>query len=328
MKYLMIDPRETLPHILRHLRSDKTSESRPTFTISHSTRKTAKRTRQNGVKKAKTGKRTIEMTFKAFKMGVCVRRISSKKPERTEQSQTLENVRVMRGPFQKARTTLENLYQRHAARVMFARWTPLYEHEVADNQYSAADQVAAYALKHIAKVKDEGEAAIVDAGIGTGLLAQQLYDALPCKITGLDFTADMMSICSAREITELLIHCDVGRDHWPVENASQDLVVSAGLTEYLTADMMEHFLKESSRVLNEKGLLVYTYLPREEGERSTHLWHGHSGTYLTCGYTPERMEKMIEKSGLTLREHTPAFRGCLFHDGSSYDYRLIVAQRL
>ncbi len=222
--------------------------------------------------------------------------------------------------------TLQNLYQRRAAKAMFADWSPLYETEVAENKYSAANAVALTAIQSLGRSGTQNPV-IIDAGIGTGLLAQQIHDALPCRITGLDFTQDMMAVCAAREITELLIKCDVGKDDWPVASASADMVMSAGLLEYLTPDMAVHFLRESMRVLKPGGALVFTYLPRGEKERDIKIWRGHSGTYLTCGYKPDVMEQILKTTGFILTDHSEPFRGCLFWNGSSYDYRLVFAKK-
>lgn len=208
---------------------------------------------------------------------------------------------------------------------MFARWSPIYEHEVAETAYSAADEVARASIKHLARSAPQ-EPKIADIGIGTGLLAQQIFDAIPCRITGLDFTEDMMAVCAAREVTELLVKCDVGDDHWPMESGSQDAVLSAGLLEYLTPDMLRHFVSESARVLQQNGLLVFTYMPQKPGAKQIMVWRGHSGTYLICGYKAEEIEDILKRSNFTILEHSQPFKGCVFHDGSSYDYRLIAAR--
>lgn len=209
---------------------------------------------------------------------------------------------------------------------MFARWSPIYEHEVTENAYSAADEVAKASIKHLARLASQ-EPKIADIGIGTGLLAQQIFDAMPSRITGLDFTEDMMAVCAAREVTELLVKCDVGRDHWPMESGSQDAVLSAGLLEYLTPDMLQHFISESARVLQQSGLLVLTYMPQKEGAKQIALWQGHSGTYLICGYGAEEIEAVLKRSNFSILEHSQPFKGCVFQDGSSYDYRLIAARK-
>lgn len=224
-------------------------------------------------------------------------------------------------------SALVSSFQRLAAKRMFSRWSPIYEEEVADNAYSAADETAKVALKYLAK-QDMQEPLVADIGIGTGLLAQQIYDAYPCRITGLDFNEEMMTLCSARDITELLIKCDVGRDRWPLQDNSMSLVCASGLLEYLTDEMVQHFIVESARTLQQNGIVVFTYIPQEPGEKKMNVWRGHSGTYLTCRYAPDAMEALINKAGLRVLEHSQPFKGCVFGDGSFYNYRLIAAQKI
>lgn len=218
-----------------------------------------------------------------------------------------------------------NFYQRLAARRMFARWSPVYEEEVADNAYSAADRCAAEAIRLLADGPQNP--VIADIGIGTGLMAQQIHDALPCRIAGLDFSDDMLAQCAAKGLAEILIKCDVGCGRWPLADADFSMVASAGLAEYLTPSMLQHFLTESARILQHNGHLVFTYVPQQNGEKSTDFWHGHSGTYLVCRYAPGAIEDYLRKAGLKLLHHSPAFDGCVFKDGSRYSYRLITAQK-
>lgn len=220
--------------------------------------------------------------------------------------------------------SLQNAYQRFAAHRMFAHWSAIYEEEVTENAYSAADAVAAATARHMG-MDMANEPLIADIGIGTGLLAQQIFDSMPCRITGLDFAQDMMAQAAARDITELLIKCDVGRDHWPLLDHSYDCVVAAGLFEYLTETMVRHFCAEALRCLKPSGLLVFTYLPLQSGDKKTSLWRGHSGSYLVCKNAAEEMPKILE--GFEIVEHSQPFKGCVFTDGSSYDYRLIVARK-
>lgn len=220
---------------------------------------------------------------------------------------------------------LIDFYQRFAASRMFSRWSPVYEQEVLENAYSAADRCAAEAIRLLAA--GPSDPAIADIGIGTGLMAQQIYDALPCRIAGLDFSEDMLAQCAAKEIAEVLIKCDVGSGRWPLADDDFTLVASAGLAEYLTPSMLQHFLSESARLLQQKGHLVFTYVPQQSGEKATDFWRGHSGTYLVCRYLPQDIEVFLQKSGFELLQHSAPFDGCVFKDESRYPYRLIVARK-
>lgn len=208
---------------------------------------------------------------------------------------------------------------------MFARWSPIYEDEVTENKYSAADAVAKEAIRILVERKAD-RPLVADIGIGTGLLAQQISDALPCRIVGLDFTEDMLSIASTREITELLIKCDVGKDHWPLENGSCDIMVSAGLLEYLTPKMLQHFTAESKRVLQQNGILVFTYMPKKPQQKTLTLWQGESGTNFICAYSETEIQDILQQYDLKLLHHSKPFKGSVYEDGSSYDYRLVTAR--
>lgn len=210
---------------------------------------------------------------------------------------------------------------------MFGRWAGSYEEDVAHNHYSAADKVAEAAIRHLAPVAAENPL-IADAGIGTGLLAQQIFDSMPCRIAGLDFSEDMLSVCLQKEITELLIKCDVGRDHWPLEDTVYHAVISAGVFEYLTTGMAQHFLKESARCLKKDGVLVFTFVPTEKTQQDIGFWQGKSGNFLSCRYNPQWMESQITANGLSVIEHSDEFTGSVFRDKSTYPYRLIAARKL
>lgn len=221
---------------------------------------------------------------------------------------------------------LENLYQRRAARAMFETWSPTYEEDVAVSQYSAADAVAQAAIRLLA-AQGRPDPQVADIGIGTGLLAQQIYDAMPARIAGIDFAQDMMAQCQQREITEILIKCDAGKDHWPLMDNDYDAVVSAGLLEYFTPSMTEHFIRESARVLNEGGLLIFSYIPTDAPRSKTQYWQGKSGGFLSCRYSPAEITGMLAASRLEIIDHSDEFTGSVFKDGSTYSYRLIVAKK-
>lgn len=220
----------------------------------------------------------------------------------------------------------QSLYQRHAAYAMFSTWSPTYEEDVSACKYSAADEVATVSIRLLAAMERDTPA-IADIGIGTGLLAQQIYDAMPCEIAGIDFTDDMLAICQQREIARMLIKCDAGKDHWPLEDNSYDGVVSAGLLEYFTTSMVQHFIHESARILNKGGILVFTYIPTDEPREQISFWEGKSGRFLSCRYNPAEMMRILNEAKLDIIEHSDEFTGSVFRDGSTYPYRLIAAKK-
>jgi cyclopropane fatty-acyl-phospholipid synthase-like methyltransferase len=136
-----------------------------------------------------------------------------------------------------------------------------------------------------------------------------------------------MAQCQQRDITELLLKLDAGKDPWPLPASSYHTVASAGLLEYFTPDMLQHFLRESEKILIPKGLLVFTYVPSEAQQNTTKIWNGKSGSFLSCAYVPADLEKQLIQRGFSVLEHSDPFPGSVFRDGSSYSYRLVTAQK-
>lgn len=221
---------------------------------------------------------------------------------------------------------IQTFFQRYAAQAMFASWSTTYEEDVAHAKYSAADRTVEAAIRHIAAM-DVEEPLIADIGIGTGMVAEQIFNAMPCRIIGLDFAEDMMAQCLQKEVTEILIKCDAGKDHWPLEDQSYNAVVSAGLIEYFTPPMLQHFISESARCLLPHGVVIFTYIPTEQPKEKMKLWPGKSGLFLSCSYNPSHLEKQLNAAGFEIIEHSDAFAGSVFKDGSTYPYRLIAARK-
>lgn len=212
---------------------------------------------------------------------------------------------------------LKTLYQRFAACRVFSRWAEDYEADVTANRYSAANAVQIALKPHL-----KAQSRILDVGIGTGLIWEGLDIPEGAEIGGLDIAEDMLAQASSHPDIGALFLCDAGRAAWPCEDVYLDMVVSAGLFEYLTEKMARHVFAEARRVLKSGGLFIATYIPSTEN--GTYFWKGKSGGILSCTYAPEWME---QQDGFSVIEHAPAFAGSVFADGSSYDYRLIILRR-
>jgi predicted TPR repeat methyltransferase len=213
---------------------------------------------------------------------------------------------------------LKTLYQRFAARRVFSRWATSYEADVARHRYSAAQAVAQAVAPYL-----EPESRVLDLGIGTGLIWQDLEIPESAEISGIDISADMLVQASSNPDIGSLFLCDAGREIWPVEGGYLDAVVSGGLFEYLTQTMAKHVFKEAARTLRAGGLFITTYIPAEIN--MARLWKGQSGNILSCRYAPEWLEN---QPGFRVVQHTAPFPGSVFSDCSSYDYRLIMLERV
>jgi len=212
---------------------------------------------------------------------------------------------------------LKTLYQRMAARRVFSRWAQSYEADVANNRYSAASAVQSALLPYL-----QPGSRILDIGIGTGLIWEGMDIPESIEIGGIDIAPDMLAQASSNPAIGPLMLCDAGRHGWPCDDTYLDLVVSAGLIEYLTEPMARHLFDEARRTLKAGGLFIATYIPAERNE--TALWDGKSGKILSCRFAPEWVEG---QDGFSVLQHSPPFAGSVYTSGLSYDYRLIILKR-
>ncbi len=214
-------------------------------------------------------------------------------------------------------SVLKTFYQQRAARKVFGRWAETYETDVQTNAYSAANAVRQAILPLL-----QEDSRVTDLGVGTGLIWQGVEIPGEAEITGLDISPDMMEQASAIPELGPLYCCNVGADEWPLEHASQDLIVAAGLFEYLTEPMAIHVFEEARRTLKPGGRFILTYIPGAQNESKA--WEGKSGNILSCHFDPLWIER---KEGFIVTDHTAPFAGSVFANGSSYDYRLIALRK-
>ena len=214
-------------------------------------------------------------------------------------------------------SALKTLYHQYAARRVFGRWAASYEEDVATNRYSAAKAVQDSLQTYLPMA-----GRITDLGVGTGLIWQDVDIPDETEITGLDISQAMME--QASSIPELgpFYLCDVGRHEWPVYDGTEDLIVAAGLFEYLTPDMAAHVFQEARRTLKQGGRFIFTYIPGAANEAKP--WDGRSGRILSCVHAPEWI---VSQTGFTLETQTEPFAGSVFADGQSYDYRLVILRK-
>lgn len=214
-------------------------------------------------------------------------------------------------------SALKTLYQQFAARRVFDHWADTYEGDVKNHQYSAAAAVREALLPHLG-----ADSQLVDLGVGTGLIWEGVDIPEDAEITGLDMSSAMMERASVIPELGPLYLCDVGRHDWPVYNETMDMIVAAGLFEYLTLAMARHALSEAHRTLKPGGRFIFTYIPGLKNEEKS--WDGRSGNILSCRFDPAWI---AQQDGFSVETHTEPFAGSVYDDGQSYDYRLITLRK-
>lgn len=139
---------------------------------------------------------------------------------------------------------------------MYDAWAGYYEFEFQTMKNYIAPRTLVRQFSETCNITKPG-LKILDVGIGTGMLADWFKVVNPdCRITGVDLSPKMLSICALKGITEDLIEQDVQEDGLPFEDGTFDLVVSSGVFELF--DYPERVITEMGRVLKDGGGLSFT----------------------------------------------------------------------
>lgn len=123
-------------------------------------------------------------------------------------------------------------------------------------------------MQHVTELLGLKGGAAVDVGCGRG---DQLFalQRLGFEVTGLDIER------SAEDIPRHHV-CDVGREIFPVPDASVDLAFSKAVIEHLYLPQIEHFMLEMKRITKPDGYVVlmtpdWNYMYRDFYVEFTHV---------------------------------------------------------
>ncbi|MDR2941200.1 MAG: class I SAM-dependent methyltransferase [Treponema sp.] len=97
---------------------------------------------------------------------------------------------------------------------------------------------------------------ILDVGIGTGILSSGLYNN-GCKITGIDFSGEMLKICKAKMPLARLFQYDF-TEGLPedINKEKFDCIVSTYAMHHLSDDAKIEFIEKLIKILNNKGSII------------------------------------------------------------------------
>ena len=97
---------------------------------------------------------------------------------------------------------------------------------------------------------------ILDIGIGTGILCGELYKK-GYKITGIDFSDEMIKICREKMTSARLIKHDFTKGlPKSIKNDFFDIIICTYAMHHLDDDSKIVFIKELLDILDKKGLLM------------------------------------------------------------------------
>ena len=119
----------------------------------------------------------------------------------------------------------------------------------------ARHRVIAKILKQLSNKK------VLDVGCGNGVFMDEIIQNNG-YVVGLDYSKEMLKLAQTKLTTYSskfyqLICSDATKI--PFSKSSFDVILASGLTDYLGQKDNEKFLKESSRVLKKKGIIIVTF---------------------------------------------------------------------
>ncbi|NBX65399.1 MAG: class I SAM-dependent methyltransferase [Proteobacteria bacterium] len=161
----------------------------------------------------------------------------------------------------------------------FEGWAHRYDADMADFRYAEPAIIFEAALPYIGSFS--APLKILDIGIGTGLASLPFRQRFPdAHITGVDASGAMLEICRAKGVADALVRVDVAQAPLPFESGLFDVVLSAGVIEYLGAP--DALIKDISRVLKPSGVAALSFEP--QSMRSAYKSRIMSGVIKETGY--------------------------------------------
>ena len=133
----------------------------------------------------------------------------------------------------------------------YRAWAETYDQEIgAENEYAQPARVADALVRHGAV----SDAAVLDAGCGSGLSGVALLQAGFVHIDGCDFSPEMLAKAAEKNVYRSLLEADLNSPLTAFESEAYACVVAVGVFSFghVSPDACEELL----RVLAPDGLLV------------------------------------------------------------------------
>ena len=106
------------------------------------------------------------------------------------------------------------------------------------------------------KIKESSSSNVLDIGFGTGILTTQLYNE-GYKITGIDFSSNMIDIAKDKMPDALLINCDFSKGlPDEITSSKYDYIISTYAIHHLSDEEKIEFIKSLSKLLNINGKIL------------------------------------------------------------------------
>ena len=160
---------------------------------------------------------------------------------------------------------------------IYKKWASDYDHDVVELAGYVGHLITSSLL--LSKIKNK-KAKILDAGCGTGLVGEILFENNYKNVEGVDFSEEMLSVANQKNIYQSLRLVDLTKK-LDYEDNSFDAIVCAGT--FTCGHVGPEALKEMLRVTKKAGYICFT-VRKQEWEASpykeiidklenSNLWH-------------------------------------------------------
>ncbi|MFH1880903.1 MAG: class I SAM-dependent methyltransferase [Bacillota bacterium] len=141
----------------------------------------------------------------------------------------------------------------------FDLWADTYDNSVRltekDNQYPFAGYWDVMSAVY-ETVMQKAPAGVLDVGFGTAVLAKKLYDA-GCEITGIDFSAEMLTMARQKMPKAKLLQWDFARGIPPaLAGQTFDFIISTYALHHLTEYAQAAFILSLLKLLKPQGAML------------------------------------------------------------------------
>ena len=131
----------------------------------------------------------------------------------------------------------------------YDKWAQSYDHDVTMDGYNFPSIISGLTSEFIRNKKTK----ILDAGCGTGLIAEKLHILGYSNFYGIDFSSKMLSIAKKRKIYKNLKKVDLNKDI-PFKNNFFDTILCIGV--FTKGHVGSSAIDEILRVLKINGILI------------------------------------------------------------------------
>ena len=179
-----------------------------------------------------------------------------------------------------------------AAGVLFYDWVPSYDKDMQSWQWVSPQRTFTAIRPHM-----HGHEAILDLGIGTGLLSSLFKKHTGAHVTGIDACEKMLKKCRKADAADRLVKGDFDRHTLPFRSGEFDAVVSSGALEFVGNILF--LAREIARVTRQGGPVALTY---QLAKRNDIEEQDTKGYYLMRAHSHVYIRQQLEEAGIDILE--------------------------